>query len=48
MKIIPCIVGLGYFGLPIILSLSNKLLTYGFYVNKDRIEKLKKKIEDNR
>ena len=28
MKIIPCIIGLGYIGLPIILNLSNKLLTY--------------------
>ena len=48
MKIIPCIIGLGYVGLPITLHLSNKLLTYGFDINKKRIEKLKKKIDDNR
>ena len=40
MKIIPCIIGLGYVGLPITLNLSNKLLTYGFDTNKDRIKKL--------
>ena len=28
MKIIPCIIGLKYIGLPIILNFSNKLLTY--------------------
>ena len=35
MKIIPCIIGLGYVGLPITLNLSNKLLTYGFDINKE-------------
>ncbi len=48
MKIIPCIIGLGYVGLPITLILSNKLLTYGFDINKERIKRLKKKIDDNR
>ena len=48
MKIIPCIVGLGYVGLPITLNLSDKLLTYGFDTNKERIEKLKQKIDENR
>ena len=43
MKIIPCIIGLGYVVLPITLILSNKLLTYGFDINKERIKKLKKK-----
>ena len=33
MKIIPCIVGLGYVGLPIALALSRKFLTYGFDIN---------------
>ena len=47
MKIIPCIIGLGYVGLPITLNISNKLLTYGFDINKERIENLKK-IDDNR
>ena len=43
MKIIPCIIGLGYVGLPITLSLANKFLTYGFDINKERIKNLKKK-----
>ena len=37
MKIIPCIVGLGYVGLPIALKLSKKFFTYGFDLNKERI-----------
>ena len=48
MKIIPCIIGLGYVGLPITLNLSKKLLTFGFDKSKERIERLKKKIDDNR
>ena len=47
MKIIPCIVGLGYVGLPIALALSKKFLTYGFDINKERIKNLKKKIDIN-
>ena len=30
MKIIPCIIGLGYVGLPITLNLSKSFQTYGF------------------
>ena len=48
MKIIPCIIGLGYVGLPITLSIANKFLTYGFDTNKERIESLKKKIDVNK
>ena len=48
MKIIPCIVGLGYVGLPIALSLSKKFLTYGFDINRQRIQNLKKKIDTNK
>ena len=43
MKITPCIVGLGYVGLPIALALSKKFFTYGFDINNERIKKLKKK-----
>ena len=43
MKIIPCIIGLGYVGLPITLNLSNNLLTYGFDINNERIKNLKRK-----
>ena len=48
MKIIPCIIGLGYVGLPITLNLAKNFLTYGFDKNKKRIENLKNKIDDNR
>ena len=48
MKIIPCVIGLGYVGLPTILNLANKFLTYGFDINKERIENLKKKIDVNK
>ena len=48
MKIIPCIIGLGYVGLPITLNLSNKFATYGFDISKKRIKNLKKKIDLNK
>ncbi len=48
MKITPCIIGLGYVGLPIVLNLSKKFLTYGFDINKERIQTLKKKIDTNK
>jgi UDP-N-acetyl-D-galactosamine dehydrogenase len=48
MKIIPCIIGLGYVGLPITLSLAKKFLTYGFDTNRERLENLKNKIDTNR
>ena len=48
MKIIPCIIGLGYVGLPITLNLAKRFLTYGFDTNKKRIENLKNKIDVNR
>tara|TARA_B100001123_G_scaffold14324_1_gene16298 strand:+ start:51 stop:1274 length:1224 start_codon:yes stop_codon:yes gene_type:complete len=48
MKILPCIIGLGYVGLPITLNLSSKLITCAFDINKERVKKLKKKIDVNR
>ena len=48
MKIIPCIFGLGYVGLPITLNLAKSFVTYGFDNNKKRIENLKNKIDVNR
>ena len=47
MKIIPCIIGLGYVGLPITLNLAKRFLTYGFDINNERIKNLKKKIDIN-
>ena len=48
MKIIPCIIGLGYVGLPITLNLAKSFVTYGFDKNRKRIENLKNKIDANR
>ena len=48
MKIIPCIIGLGYVGLPIVLNLAKSFVTYGFDKNRKRIENLKNKIDVNR
>jgi UDP-N-acetyl-D-galactosamine dehydrogenase len=48
MKITPCIIGLGYVGLPIVLNLSRTFLTYGFDIDKGRIHNLKKKIDTNK
>ena len=48
MKIIPCIIGLGYVGLPITLNLAKSFVTYGFDKNRKRIENLKNKIDVNR
>ena len=43
MKIIPCIIGLGYVGLPMTLNIAKRFLTYGFDINQERIQNLKKK-----
>ena len=48
MKIIPCIIGLGYVGLPITLNLAKSFVTYGFDKNRKRIDNLKNKIDVNR
>ena len=48
MKIKPCIIGLGYVGLPVILNLSKKFECLGFDVNTNRIATLKKKIDINK
>jgi len=48
MKINPCIIGLGYVGLPITLNLAKSFVTYGFDKNRKRIENLKNKIDVNR
>ena len=43
MKIIRCIVGMGYVGLPIAQTLSKNFFTYGFDINNETIKNLKKK-----
>ena len=42
MNIKPCIIGLGYVGLPVLINLSNKFSTSGYDINVERIENLKK------
>ncbi len=41
----PCIIGLGYVGLPILLNLANKYITYGYDINSERISNLRKGID---
>jgi len=46
-KIYPCIVGLGYVGLPIFLRLQKRFKTVGFDNNKKRLKNLNKKYDSN-
>jgi len=46
-KILPCIIGLGYVGLPIFVNLSKKFDTFGFDVDKERIKELNNNIDKN-
>jgi UDP-N-acetyl-D-galactosamine dehydrogenase len=48
MKISPCVIGLGYVGLPIFLRLQKKFRTVGFDNNSNRILELSKKIDKNK
>ena len=43
----PCVVGLGYVGLPIFLKLCKSFTTCGYDLNKSRIKNLKKKRDVN-
>ena len=45
MNINPCVIGLGYVGLPVLLNLSKKFNACGFDINKKRVLDLKKKID---
>jgi UDP-N-acetyl-D-glucosamine/UDP-N-acetyl-D-galactosamine dehydrogenase len=47
-KILPCVVGLGYVGLPVFLALKKKFKTIGFDNNQLRIKNLKKNIDTNK
>ena len=42
MKIKPCLIGLGYVGLPALVKISKNFNTYGFDTSQKRIETLKK------
>jgi len=48
MKIIPCIVGLGYVGLPALIKISKKFDAFGFDIDSERIKSLKKKCDSNK
>ena len=47
-KILPCVVGLGYVGLPIFLCLQKKFKCLGFDINKTRVNDLKKSKDTNK
>ncbi len=46
-KIFPCVIGLGYVGLPVFISLKNKFQVIGYDVNKNRVNSLNYKIDTN-
>ena len=48
MNIKPCVIGLGYVGLPLILNLSKKFSCIGFDIDKERIETLRQKKDLNK
>ena len=41
-KIFPCIIGLGYVGLPLFVSLKKKFKVIGYDISKTRVKELKK------
>ena len=43
----PCVIGLGYVGLPIYIALSKKFKTCGFDINKLRVKNLQRKKDEN-
>ena len=47
-KILPCVIGLGYVGLPVFVRLNKKFQTIGFDTNSRRVNLLKKKRDINK
>jgi len=47
-KILPCVVGLGYVGLPVFLKLNKHFETIGYDINQNRVSSLKKLIDINK
>ena len=47
-KILPCVIGLGYVGLPVFVRLNKKYKTIGFDTNSSRVISLKKKKDTNK
>ena len=48
LSVKPCVIGLGYVGLPVFLRLQKKFFTVGFDKNIQRIKTLKKNIDTNK
>ena len=46
-KIFPCVIGLGYVGLPVFISLKKKFKVIGFDINKERVNDLNHQIDTN-
>tara|TARA_B100000767_G_C19761079_1_gene535188 strand:- start:1492 stop:2694 length:1203 start_codon:yes stop_codon:yes gene_type:complete len=46
-KIFPCVVGLGYVGLPVFISLKKKFEVVGFDTNKERVKDLNHQVDTN-
>ena len=47
IKLYPCVIGLGYVGLPIFKRLIKKFKVIGFDINKKRVAELNKGIDNN-
>ena len=47
-KILPCIIGLGYVGLPVFISLKKKFNVTGFDINKKRVYNLNNLVDTNK
>tara|TARA_B100001057_G_scaffold27578_1_gene25356 strand:+ start:198 stop:1409 length:1212 start_codon:yes stop_codon:yes gene_type:complete len=47
-KIYPCIIGLGYVGLPLFVSLKKKFQVIGYDISKPRVKELRKYIDRNK
>ena len=47
-KIFPCIIGLGYVGLPVFISLKRKFKVVGYDINKSRVKDLNNAIDKNK
>ena len=48
MKIKPCVIGLGYVGLPALIKISKNFNAYGYDINEQRINSLKNRLDTNK
>lgn len=46
-KIYPCVIGLGYVGLPLFVRLKKKFKTVGFDIDTNRVKSLLEKVDKN-